>query len=187
SRSAPPAWAAAAQLWRALPVYWLLGGHQTVAFAGRIFVKHNSGSSSSIELAHEQIRPEAVRLSSNRSFGASIGAILALAGIAPLLKSRPANGIVLGAAVVVFALAFAYPEALAPFHKIWFRVALGLHSVMSPILMAVLFFGLLAPLGYLMRAFGRDPLELSLSRKDPGASYWHAREASLAASMKVPF
>ncbi len=150
-------------------------------------MNHKLGTSPSIELAHEQLRPgEAIRLSSNRSFGLSIGVVLALTGLAPLLKARPANWILLTAASAAFLVGLAYPRALTPLHRIWFRVAVVLHSIMSPVLMAILFFGLLTPIAFLMRVFGRNALELGLSRGDRDASYWNARD-SAPGSMKVPF
>ena len=63
---------------------------------------------------------------------------------------------------------------LAPFNALWFRFGLLLHRVVSPVILALLFFTTVAPVGLLMRAFGKDPLRL---KKDRAAdSYWILRE-----------
>ena len=47
------------------------------------------------------------------------------------------------------------------------------HRVVTPMAMAVLFFGLVTPIAVLLRIFGRDPLRL---KRDPKATtYWIER------------
>ena len=49
-------------------------------------------------------------------------------------------------------------------------------KIVNPIVMALLFFSTITPVGFLMRLFGKDPLRL---RRDPAAaSYWIEREPS---------
>jgi len=142
-------------------------------------------SSSPIEVAHEQLRPDVVRFSSNRSFGISAAVFLAVIALAPLLKSRPVNRFVLLAASVALFLALVWPGVLGPLHRLFFRIALVLHAIASPILMAVLFFGLLTPTGYFRRRWGRSALKLEVSLGNP-ATYWEAREAGVS-SMNATF
>jgi hypothetical protein len=48
-----------------------------------------------------------------------------------------------------------------------------LHTIISPIVLGVLFFGIFTPLGVIMRLFSGDPFHL---RFNPGApSYWIER------------
>ncbi len=134
-------------------------------------------------LAHERLSPASgIRLSSDRAFGMVLGSVLALASAAPLLRSRPVNWYLLLAAGVVWAAAFIYPASLHPLHWLGTRIAIAIHRVMSPILMAVLFFGILTPAGLLMRLAGRRTLSPRLSQ-----SYWRSRESEPVHSMKVPF
>ena len=133
--------------------------------------------SRSVTLAHEQLRTgHAVRLSSNRAFGFTIAALLIILGVRPLRLS------LVIAALCIAGIAIIAPRILAPLHWLWFRIAILLHHVFNPILMAILFFGLLTPLGWIMRLFGRRPLSLERD----GRSYWLPRTEA-PASMKVPF
>jgi hypothetical protein len=80
----------------------------------------------------------------------------------------------LGAAVVMLAFALAWPVALAPLNRLWLRLGLVLYKVVNPVVMGLVFFTTVVPIGLLMRALGKDPLRL---RRQPTAdSYWIARE-----------
>jgi hypothetical protein len=51
-----------------------------------------------------------------------------------------------------------------------------LYKMVNPVVMALLFFSTIMPIGLLIRLCGKDPLRL---RRDPTAtSYWIARETS---------
>jgi hypothetical protein len=141
----------------------------------------------STELAHERLRagPE-IRLSSDRAFGTVLGTALALAGVAPLLRSGAVNQHVnlylLLAAAVVWAGALVRPALLHPVHRLFTHLAVAINRVTSPLLMAILFFGILTPTALLMRLGKRRALLL-----DPSDSYWRSREGESVHSMKAPF
>ena len=48
-----------------------------------------------------------------------------------------------------------------------------LHRIVNPIIMVFLFFVVIAPIGLLMRALGKDPLRLKFDKT--ARSYWIAR------------
>ena len=126
--------------------------------------------------SHEiSARKEAVKSSSDRSFGlvfAGFFALLAALGIYYGHTNR--WPIWLGLAVVFALVAFAAPRILAPLNRLWTKFGLLLHTIISPIILAVLFFLCIAPIGLIMRMVGKDPLRL---RMEPGAkSYWIVRE-----------
>jgi hypothetical protein len=54
------------------------------------------------------------------------------------------------------------------------RFGLALYRVVNPVVMALLFFVTVVPMGLAMRAFGRDALRLK--RDKNAASYWILRE-----------
>ena len=79
--------------------------------------------------------------------------------------------VVLGGALLV--LAAALPRSLREIKRVWLFFGFLIGLVVSPIVLGILFYGVIAPLGLLMRLFGRDSLRL---RPDPaGASYWRER------------
>ena len=63
---------------------------------------------------------------------------------------------------------------LAPLNRLWFRFGLLLNSIVSPIVMGLLFYLIITPFALFMRLTGKDLLHL---RRDPeAASYWIQRE-----------
>ena len=61
-------------------------------------------------------------------------------------------------------------KILTPLNKLWFRFGLFLGKIISPIIMGVIFFLVVTPIGLLMRFFGKDVLNLKLNKKK--SSYW---------------
>jgi len=106
-------------------------------------------------------------LPSDRKFGWTFAALFVLIGA----LSHPWL-IALGALFAVVTVTRA--ELLAPLKRAWMRLGELLNRVVSPIIMALIFFAVFTPVGLVMRAFGRDALSL---RYEPKAdSYWKRRE-----------
>jgi hypothetical protein len=67
-------------------------------------------------------------------------------------------------------VAFVYPRILGPLNRLWLKFGLLLYKVMNPLVLGLLFFVTIMPIGLFMRAMGKDFLRL---RRDPDAkSYW---------------
>ena len=65
------------------------------------------------------------------------------------------------------------PKLLVPFNRLWARFGLLLHRITSPLVLGIMFFVVITPMGWIMRALGKDLLRLKI---DPAAtSYWIAR------------
>ena len=110
---------------------------------------------------------------SDRKFGLTIGAILAL--IAIWKSIHGSNwGLVWGAlGLALIGCALLRPALLSRLNDLWLRFGLLLHRIVNPIIMVLLFFGMIVPIGLLMRALGKDPLRLK--RDEAAGSYWIAR------------
>ena len=65
------------------------------------------------------------------------------------------------------------PALLSPLNQFWFRLGLVMHRVVNPIVMGLLFFLVITPAGFLLRACGKNVLELKFQRAAP--SYWIPR------------
>jgi hypothetical protein len=66
------------------------------------------------------------------------------------------------------------PALLGPLNWLWTRFGLLLGKVMNPIILGIMFFGVMLPIGLLLRWRGKDLLRLRL---DPAASsYWIDRQ-----------
>jgi hypothetical protein len=124
---------------------------------------------------HETYREHDVaKASPARTFGLLIGALLLLLA----LKSRATGGRawpwLLGAGTALVILAAVRPAWLSPLNRGWMAFARLMNRVASPIVLAVLFLGVVWPIGLLMRLTGSDPLRLRRTGEE--ASYWLARD-----------
>ena len=71
----------------------------------------------------------------------------------------------------IFTLAYvAVPALRWPFYALWMRAAFPLGWAISNLLLAVIFYGVFTPYGFVMRLMGRDKLQLRLDSKAP--TYW---------------
>lgn len=138
---------------------------------------------------HETLRREDDgRPGSDRGFGLVMAAAsLVLAGFQAWSGTWGWAALWLGAAVGLYALASTRPHLLHPANRLWFRFGLLLHTVVNPIVMGLMFFGVVTPIGLLMRLVGQRPLALDLDRGAP--SYWIERRTTPAApgSMRKQF
>ncbi len=110
----------------------------------------------------------------------------ALIGFWPLFRGEPVRLWIAAAAAGFLIVAVAHAPLLAPLNRLWTRLALVLHKIMTPIVMGILFFVVLTPIALVMRLCGRDALRL---RADPAApTYWQSREPGPdPATMKQQF
>jgi hypothetical protein len=113
------------------------------------------------------------RPSSDRTFGLVFAAMFAAIGLFPAVSARAPRlwAIVIG--VVFLALALTVPGVLGPLNRLWSKLGVVLHRVVSPIVIALLFFGAVTPIAVISRILGKDPLRL---KRDPTATtYWIER------------
>ena len=109
---------------------------------------------------------DAVPLPSNRSFGWTFAVIFTLIGLfQPWL-------LVGAAAFAVITLTRA--QWLAPLNRAWMKLGALMHMVVSPLIMAVMFFGVFTPMGWVMRRFGWDAMRRSYDAT--AKSYWIRRD-----------
>lgn len=117
-----------------------------------------------------------VSVSSNRKFGYTIGIILILLSVLPVvLHHQPVRLWLLALGALVLVAGVFAPAVLGPVNRLWFQFGLFLGRLTNPIVMGVLFFVVLTPIGWLLRLTGHDLLRL---RRDAEAeSYWINRDA----------
>ena len=109
-----------------------------------------------------------------RKFGLLVGGVFAALGLFVLLRHRPAGPYLLAAGAFLSILGLAAPRVLKPIYFAWMVPAMLLGFAVSAILLTLLFFGVITPIGWVARCFGND--FLSLKRKPEAPSYWLPRE-----------
>jgi len=58
------------------------------------------------------------------------------------------------------------PQILLPLNKLWMRFGLLIGMIISPIVLALIFYGIFTPYALVMRLFGRDELDLRLKKAE---------------------
>ena len=124
--------------------------------------------------SHDDLsRTGEVKASSDRSFGVIVAAVLLVLSALSYWHGRAVWPVLLAGAAVLTGLAVMAPRWLAPLNRLWTKLGLLLHRIVSPVIMAFLFFGVITPIGIAMRLAGRDLLRLRFDRA--ATSYWLER------------
>ena len=124
-------------------------------------------------LHEDYSREEEVKAGSDRSFGLVFAGFFGILSALSLWRHGAAWHWMLPVALAFLAVALVYPSILAPLNRLWLKFGLLLYKVMNPLVLGLLFFVTIMPIGIVMRAMGKDFLRL---KRDPNAAtYWIAR------------
>ena len=124
-----------------------------------------------------------VKTSSNKSFGIVFFIVFLLISFYPLIKSE---GIIIWSlliSIIFLILGLINSNFLTPLNIIWTKFGFFLGNLISPIIMSIIFFCVITPIGFLMRIFGKDSLNLKKTKKE---TYWQEKE-KIKSSMKNQF
>ena len=126
-------------------------------------------------MGHEDLqREEDIKTSSDKTFGLVFAGVFLLITVWPLFRGGEPRFWALLPAAVFALFALVRPSLLAVPNRLWTRFGLLLGKVISPVMLGLLFFAVLVPIGTLMRIFGQDPLRLK--RDTAAGSYWIPRQ-----------
>jgi Saxitoxin biosynthesis operon protein SxtJ len=107
---------------------------------------------------------------SDRKFGLTMAAVFAVIGGFALYGGSVSGPAWLGLASVFAGLALWRPRSLRLANAGWLRLGLLMYRFVNPVVMAILFFIAIMPIGLTMRLFGKDFLRLKWDRTLP--TYW---------------
>ena len=107
-----------------------------------------------------------------REFGITIGIVLILITlIALFFFKKPFNIKLLIIAGFFIGFGVFFPIVLKPLQKIWMGFSIIIGFFMSRVILSILFFLVLTPIGLIMRLFGKDILDQKLDKT--ADTYWH--------------
>lgn len=115
-----------------------------------------------------------------RNFGLTVGGIFAAIGVWPVVFH--AEGPRLWALTVAAALvipAVVMPRSLTHVFRIWMAAAEVLSWINTRILLSIVFYGLVTPIGMIVRRFGRDPMQRGF---EPGVETYRVSKPVRAAA-----
>ena len=127
------------------------------------------------QINHENLAErDEVNIGGNRAFGFVFAIVFVVVALLPVFAGSGQNNTVRVWALVVSAVfaitALARPQMLKPLNKIWFRFGLLLHKIVNPLIMGLIFFLVITPIGLVMRSFGKKPLKTGFDTSV--GSYW---------------
>jgi len=125
-----------------------------------------------------------VNRSSEKSFGVLFSIVFLIISLFPLLSFEPIRVWFLIISAVFLFVAFLVPKLLMIPNKLWFRFGLFLGSIVAPIIMALVYFFTVLPIGLIMRLLKKDLLNKKFDKKSK--SYWIIRTEPMG-TMKNQF
>jgi len=122
----------------------------------------------------EEIKNIKTDIKSLKSFGITIGIVLLV--IAGLLYFKEQDSYKFFLYITGFFIGFGLliPRALKPIYLIWMAFALVLGWFMTRMILSLLFYFLITPIGIISRIFGNNFLE---TKKINKTSYWNKRDS----------
>jgi len=110
-----------------------------------------------------------------RSFGLIVGLGFAVVAFAPVFLSRHSPRMwALAVSVALSGTALVAPSALRSFHRVWMTIGEGLGWVNSRIILSILYYFLIVPIGAIQRMSGKDAMR---RRFDAGADTYKVPRA----------
>ena len=124
-----------------------------------------------------------IKLPTNKNFGIVFFIIFLLIALWPLLNENGIRIWSLVISLIFLILGLMNSIYLTPFNRIWSKFGIFLGDFIAPIVMALVFFIVVTPIGFLMRLLGKDILGL---KKNNNQSYWIKKD-SYKSKMKNQF
>ena len=111
-------------------------------------------------------------LPSNRNFGIVFFVVFLIISFWPLLNEGNIKVWSVILAIFLLILGLLNSKILTPLNKVWYKFGILLGSVVSPIVMGIVFFAVVTPTSLLMKIFCKNLLGLKKNNK---RSYWIER------------
>jgi predicted small integral membrane protein len=91
------------------------------------------------------------------------------------------------AAVVLLIVTMTVPNVYRPVAKVWLGLSHLLGTVASKLLLTVVFFVVITPMGLLKRMFGSEPLQLRAWKKGDASVFVERGQACTPSDLEKPF
>ena len=124
---------------------------------------------------HEDFsRGHAVKTSGLRAFGAVFVVVFAIVALWPLMSGGALRTWSLVVAAALLVVTLVAPALLALPNRLWMKLGGLLHRVVSPVILAFMFYGVVTPTGWLRRAVTRG--DFTWRRGGQADTYWKRRD-----------
>jgi hypothetical protein len=110
-----------------------------------------------------------LKLPTNKNFGIVFFVVFLIIGLWPLLAKSEIRYWSILVSIIFLFLGFKNSKLLNPFNKLWFKFGILLGKIVSPVIMGIIFFIVVTPIGLLMKVLKKDLLNFRYNSKK---SYW---------------
>ena len=114
-----------------------------------------------------------IKISSNRSFGFVFFVVFLIVALWPLKYGEDFRLWSLSLSIIFLILGVLNSKLLTPLNKLWFKFGIFLGSIVSPVVMGMVYFIVVTPVGIFMRLLGKDLLKTSKAKN--ASTYWIKR------------
>ena len=123
------------------------------------------------------------KISSNRSFGVLFCIVFAIIAVWPIMYDGSLRIWPIPISFIFLVLGLLNSKLLSPLNLAWIKFGELLGRIIAPIVMAIIYFIIITPIGLFMRLIGKDLLNTKFSEDN---SYWIKRQKNIG-SMKRQF
>ena len=120
------------------------------------------------------MKKDSVKIPSNRSFGFLFFIVFLEISLWPLISQEDLRLWALILSLIFLILGILNSKILTPLNKLWIKFGILLGNIVSPVVMGVVFFIVVTPIGLIMRLLGKDLLRVN--KNESTSTYWIDRE-----------
>mgnify|MGYP001243521008 CR=1 FL=1 len=124
-----------------------------------------------------------LKIPSNRNFAFVFASVFLIIALWPILNNGEIRIWSILISIIFISLGILNSKLLTPFNKMWFKLGIYLGKFVSPLVMMIIFFLIVTPIGFVMKIIRKDILNLKFNKS---LSYWIKRE-NKKTSMKQRF
>ena len=124
-----------------------------------------------------------IKIPSNRNFAFVFASVFLIIALWPILNNGEIRIWSILISIIFISLGILNSKLLTPFNKMWFKLGIYLGKFVSPLVMMIIFFLIVTPIGFIMKIIRKDILNLKFNKS---LSYWIKRE-NKKTSMKQRF
>jgi hypothetical protein len=110
-----------------------------------------------------------IKISSNKSFGIVFFIVFLIISIYPIINNNEIRVWSIIVSIIFLIMGLRNSRYLTPLNIMWCKFGILLGNLISPIVMGLIFFIIVTPIGLLMRIFSKNFLNL---KKNNDNSYW---------------
>ena len=110
-----------------------------------------------------------IKIGSNKSFGIVFFIVFFIIALFPLINNSEIRVWAVIISLIFLILGLINSKILTPLNKVWFKFGIFLGKIISPLIMGIIFFLVVTPIGILMKMLKKDLLNLKFNKHK---SYW---------------